>query len=190
MDYTSRQREIIEIALRLLASGGLRNLTMKRIADALGVSEPAVYRHFRNKSEVIKGVINRFDLSVDFGDGGGFAPVAAFIRARVAQVEASPDLSRVVFSEELFMAEGDFAADLRGMMHRHRDLVVESLRAGRARGEIRADIGEEELFRIIMGPVRLLIKQWGLSGGGFDLRQKSEELLNALEKMLLLKKEE
>lgn len=189
MEYSLRQEEIITVALHLLATGGLCGLTMKRIADAIGVTEPAVYRHFRNKSEIIKGLISRFDLAVEFGNGAGFEPVAEFIRARVKQVLAEPDLARVLFSEELFMESEDYSRELLGLMHRHRERLVELLRAGQLRGEIRSDIGVEELFRLIMGPVRLLIKQWGMSGCGFDLKRKSEALLAALKRLLEIKKE-
>ena len=51
-------------------------------------------------------------------------------------------------------------------------------------GEIRQDIPEEMLFRLVFGPVRLLVKQWGLSGGAFDLRRKGEELIDVLRKLL------
>lgn len=189
MEYTLRQEEIITAALHLLASGGLRSLTMKRIADAIGVTEPAVYRHFRSKSEIIKALLSRFDLAVEFGNGVGFEPVAEFIRARVKQVMAEPDLARVLFAEEFFMESEDYSRELVGMMHRHKEGVWEYLRAGQKAGLIRSDIGLDELFRIIMGPVRLLIKQWGLSGGGFDLESKSEDLLAALKILLEIKKE-
>lgn len=184
MEFSTRQEEIIAAALRLLAGGGVRSLTMKRIAEAVGVTEPAVYRHFRNKSEIIKALIGRFDLAVEIGDGAGFAPVADFIRARVKQVLAAPDLARVLFAEELFMESEEYSRELLAMMHRHKARLEEVLLSGQEAGVIRADVGLEELFRIIMGPVRLLIKQWGMSGGGFDLERKSEELLAALRKLL------
>ena len=53
MKRTKRQDEILDIALNLLADGGVKNLTMKRIAESIGVSEPAVYRHFKNKTEIV-----------------------------------------------------------------------------------------------------------------------------------------
>ena len=53
MKRTKRQDEILDIALNLLADGGVKNLTMKRIAESIGVSEPAVYRHFKNKTEKV-----------------------------------------------------------------------------------------------------------------------------------------
>ena len=64
MERTKRQDEILDTALHLLADGGVKNLTMKRIAESIGVSEPAVYRHFKNKTEIVKGIIEKFDQDI------------------------------------------------------------------------------------------------------------------------------
>ena len=64
MKRTKRQDEILDTALHLLADGGVKNLTMKRIAESIGVSEPAVYRHFKNKAEIVKGIIEKFDQNI------------------------------------------------------------------------------------------------------------------------------
>ena len=54
MTWTKRQNEIIDAALKLTAEGGIQNLTVKHLADTIGVTEPALYRHFRNKAEIVK----------------------------------------------------------------------------------------------------------------------------------------
>ena len=51
-------------------------------------------------------------------------------------------------------------------------------------GVIRADIPMDTLFRLILGPLRLLIKQWGLSDGAFDLRAKRDEMLEFMKELL------
>ena len=66
MKLTKRQNEIIDTALNLTASGGIQNLTIKNLADALGITEPAIYRHFKNKSEIVKTMIARFDQTGSF----------------------------------------------------------------------------------------------------------------------------
>ena len=50
-------------------------------------------------------------------------------------------------------------------------------------GAIRADIPMDTLFRLILGPLRLLIKQWGLSGGSFDLCAKRDEMLSLMKEL-------
>ena len=68
---TARQNEIVEAALRLTAEGGLGNLTIRNLGEALGISEPAIYRHFRNKSEIVRSTIERFDRAVSVGKSFG-----------------------------------------------------------------------------------------------------------------------
>ncbi len=51
-------------------------------------------------------------------------------------------------------------------------------------GEIRGDIPMDTLSRLILGPLRLLIKQWGMSHGAFDLRREREKLLKSMKLLL------
>ena len=52
MQLTVRQQEIIDAALALIAEQGIQNLTIKNIAAALKITEPAIYRHFDSKHEI------------------------------------------------------------------------------------------------------------------------------------------
>ncbi|MDD3155515.1 MAG: TetR family transcriptional regulator [Victivallaceae bacterium] len=188
MALTPRQEEIIDAAIALIARGGIGNLTVKKLAEAIGVTEPAVYRHFQNKAEIIRTMIGRFDEAVPTNAPQlrGWEAIAAFQRGRFAQVAANPDLGRVMFAEEFFLADPEFAMLLKGMMHRHKEAIEKHLVEGIAAGELRSDIAPDMLFRILMGAVRLLIRQWAMSGGAFDLLKKGEELIASF--TLLLKK--
>lgn len=183
---SKRQGEIIAAALELTASGGIQNLTIKNLAESLGITEPAIYRHFRSKSEIVKGLINSFDVAVAIGGGEerGMSAVVSYARRRFAQVAANPPLARVIFAEELFMDDPAYSALLMGMMHRHKGALAVYFAEARRCGEIGRDIPEDQLFRLFFGPVRLMIKQWGLSDGGFDLLVKGDELLDILVGML------
>jgi TetR/AcrR family tetracycline transcriptional repressor len=47
------RRTIVETALALLDEVGLDQLTVRRLAERLGVKSPALYWHFRNKRELL-----------------------------------------------------------------------------------------------------------------------------------------
>ena len=186
MNLTKRQAEIIDAALRLIARGGIENLTVKHLADALGITEPAIYRHFSNKSEIIKTMIAGFDeaASTITTDLCGFDAIAEFIRNRIRQVEAQPPLARILFAEELFMGDEEFSAQMLAMMHRHKTALERHFHEAQALGEICPEIPLDTLFRLVFGPVRLLIKQWGMSNCSFDLSAKGEELISTLRQIL------
>ncbi len=182
---TKRQNEIVDAALELTAQGGIQNLTVKRLAEVLGISEPAIYRHFRNKAEILSALIDRFDTAVvPDAEQPGVAGIMAFARGRFAQVAATPSLARVMFAEELFMDDPELSSRLLELMHRHKDALARCFDEGRSRGEIRRELTDDVLFRLVFGPVRLLVKQWGATRGAFDLQREGENLLAALQVML------
>ena len=49
---------ILEAALRLVREEGLEKLTMRRLADDLGVATMATYRHFKNRHELLIGMVD------------------------------------------------------------------------------------------------------------------------------------
>lgn len=187
---SKRQDEIIDHGIELIAAGGIQNLTIKNIALRLGITEPAIYRHFANKFEIIKAMIESFDEAAEreitAADRAkdGLDGVMAFVESRFRLVAAKPSLAQVMFSEEIFMNDAELSGQMLGMMHRHMGRLREMLLEARAAGEIRQDIALDIMLRLIMGPARLLIKQWGLSGHAFDLLAKGQELVDALRKTL------
>jgi TetR/AcrR family tetracycline transcriptional repressor len=50
---------ILDAAFRVLEQHGFAGLTIRRIADDLGVKNPALYWHFRNKQEIVTGMAGR-----------------------------------------------------------------------------------------------------------------------------------
>jgi AcrR family transcriptional regulator len=58
-DPSSRQDEILDRTIDLLREAGLAGLTMKKVAERVGFTEPAIYRHFPNKQALLAGVAGR-----------------------------------------------------------------------------------------------------------------------------------
>jgi AcrR family transcriptional regulator len=54
---TARQREILDAARALLASEGEDALTVARIAQALSIKAPSLYKHFAGKRQIEVGLI-------------------------------------------------------------------------------------------------------------------------------------
>jgi AcrR family transcriptional regulator len=50
------QGRLMEAAIRLFSVRGVDAISMRDIAAEVGVSEPAVYRHFHSKAELLRGI--------------------------------------------------------------------------------------------------------------------------------------
>jgi AcrR family transcriptional regulator len=55
---TERQQEIVETALGLINEKGIQGLTIKNLSKKLGITEPAIYRHFVNKIQILIALLN------------------------------------------------------------------------------------------------------------------------------------
>ena len=49
MELTVRQKDILKAAIAIIANQGYEKLTIKNLATKIGVTEAALYRHFKIK---------------------------------------------------------------------------------------------------------------------------------------------
>ncbi|MAF58544.1 TetR/AcrR family transcriptional regulator [Ponticaulis sp.] len=64
MIQETRETQILDAAEALLTRYGLRRVTMDDVAEAVGLSRPAVYQYFSSKSALITAALNRFHTRV------------------------------------------------------------------------------------------------------------------------------
>lgn len=53
------EARVLDAAFDVLEAHGFEGLTIRRIAEVLGVKNPALYWHFRNKQEIVNGMAGR-----------------------------------------------------------------------------------------------------------------------------------
>ncbi|HZR56267.1 MAG TPA: helix-turn-helix domain-containing protein [Terriglobales bacterium] len=53
------EQRILDAAEKLLHRGGEKALSMRKVATLAGTNTPAVYRRFRNKNEILQGLVRR-----------------------------------------------------------------------------------------------------------------------------------
>ena len=116
---SKRQKEILDIAVKLLADGGSAGLSIKTIASAVGVSEPAIYRHFGSKHDILCGVIDSFNViasgllhELESADLPAMNKLGMFMQDRLKRVNAHPKMAKVMFSEELFQGSAELSERL------------------------------------------------------------------------------
>jgi TetR/AcrR family transcriptional regulator, mexJK operon transcriptional repressor len=59
----STDEKILKVAIDLIAKKGFKGATTKQIAEAAGVSEMTVFRHFENKQKILEAAVDRYYYS-------------------------------------------------------------------------------------------------------------------------------
>jgi AcrR family transcriptional regulator len=190
-DFTARQTEIIHAALQLIAENGIQGMTIKNLARRVGFSESAVYRHYENKVSILLAILDYFDQN--------FAQLFAAARQSDKTVpeklealfmnlfgifQATPSLVSVIFSEEFFRNEDVLYQKVSGVMNENLQQLTYFLTQGQADGEIRKDVQAPILATIILGSVRLQVKQWQTMEYATDLVARGKELIDTLQILL------
>lgn len=181
-----RREAILDSALRIICSEGIQNLTTRKAAEGAGITEGALYRHFSGKGEMLRCLVERLaeGSRIEKDGSTGWAGIEAFLRVRVKRVIREPELAKILFSEFMFTNEPACEDLMFQLMHRNLEELSVYFEQAQKAGELRDDIPPKTLFRLIFGPIRLVIQQWGLTEGSFPLEEEADRIIQTLKSIL------
>jgi AcrR family transcriptional regulator len=159
-NFTDRQKQIIQASLDLIANSGIHGLTIKNISKKVGISEPAIYRHFESKTDILLGIISKIKESSGMDN---FVP-------------ADETKNTIAIIRETFTN--------RAKRFTKNPSCVNIIKKGQNEGQIIDSIDAEQLALMIIGAFRLLVTKWHMSKNSFDLEEQTIILFNALEKLM------
>ena len=188
---TERQEEIILTAIALIAREGYKNLTIKKLASELNLSEAALYRHFVNKEDLLLSIMHYFeDISrnvlqeIQKTKLNPLEKIHFFIMNRYELFTSNPDLAKVMFSDEMFYYDPVFFKQYQKISSNHREVLLNFIEEAQKEGFIQSGINSTQLFTIIIGSMRFLITQWNLSGRKFDLVKEGDSLFQTIKNLI------
>jgi len=181
---SDRQEEIVLTALRLISDYGIQELTMKKIAGAIGITEPALYRHYTSKLEILSAVVDtmaaaRFSILKDSPEGGqgADAVIAAFFLGHARLFAGEPSMTVILFSEDLFRSYRTLSDRIAAMISDAMRHLETELRQGVEAHAFRDDLDAATASLLLVGGFRQLVSSWRLSGYGFSLEERTEAFL-------------
>jgi len=188
---TERQKEIIEVALDLIADKGIQGLTIKNLARQIGISEPAIYRHYENKIEILLSILDVFRISsaklfeeAAKENTGALDKIQHLFSTHFAAFTGNPSLVAVIFSEEIFRNEPVLVKKISEIVSQNDTMLISIISAGQSSGEIRNDLDASHLAIMVMGSLRLFVKRWQFSDYSFNLSNEGQTFLKSVIKMI------
>jgi AcrR family transcriptional regulator len=164
---------------------------MKKIAASIGISEPAIYRHFASKNEILSGIIklmrmkSQENAQVSKIELSPMQRLELSLRNRTEAFISNPALAAIIFSEEIFISDNHLSQEIRTIMNERQALFVELLTKAQAAGEVRDDVAVEQLATMIIGAFRFTVTKCHLFDCGVNLEKEVDRLIDAIKKMML-----
>jgi len=186
LDTKTRQKQILDASLNLIKEGGIQNLTMKRIAAKVGISEQAIYRHYKSKQDILCTIINYFNEYFEsvFKAVSSIPNVEermlAFIDGHLSYFQANPATAAVIFSEEIFQYDSTLAQKVNALVERRINVVSKFIKSAQKEGKFRTDLPAEDMAYVFLGSIRFLVTTWRLSGFQYDLLAKGRSMKSTL----------
>ncbi|MBK7271399.1 MAG: TetR/AcrR family transcriptional regulator [Flavobacteriales bacterium] len=191
MDIKPRQLEIMEAAGQLMTESGYAALTTKRLAERMGFSEPALYRHFKNKEEILFTMLHYLAASME----ERLTEVTARVSDPSERVEAMfgshfrfftqyPHFLMAIFASGVLDQTPALDKGITDLMEVKRRHLLATIKEGQAKGVFTDAFPAELLTMIAMGTFRLHMLRWRMSGRSFDLTKKGRALVKVVVELI------
>ena len=190
--FTGRQIEIMELASQIIDRDGIQELTTKNLAGEIGLSEAALYRHFKSKNEILLGLLDYFMLEMKeriakITINKGRTPSELLKDIFTSQLKTfakKPAIVSVIFSEGIFQFNKELMEKVSGMMKMMQTEIDAIVTRGQQEGSFRDFAGPATMSTIIMGSMRLAVMKWKLFGRRSDLVKEGNKVLTGVLKMI------
>ena len=164
---------------------------MKNLSKELGISEPAIYRHFESKQKILISVLDSFQhqnkiIHENFRLEGetSFNHLQRSIQMIMHRLNNNPAMSAVIFSEEIFQGENELSEIVTKLMNSTTEFFTNLIALGQKDNSIRSDVTKEDLSIIVSGSLRHIVTVWRMSGFAIDLRESGKKLAKTLETVI------
>ncbi len=184
---TTRKAEIIDAALRLADKVGPDRLTTSAIADAVGVTQPAIFRHFPKKQDLWQSVAERIGATMEARwekarslDDTPIDQIYVLVAGQLRLIQTTPAITAILFSRELHAKNQGLRRAFFELLGRFHQVLAGLAADARDAGELRSDLAPNDVASLILGLVQGLAVRWSISGRGFDLADEGSRLLAIL----------
>ena len=178
-------------SINIISELGIQGLTIKNLSKKIGISEPAIYRHFESKIDILLTILDMFNrnkqLALSRITEDNLSAVKKLEEIYFHHFQAfteNPALTAVIFSEEIFKNDLRLSAKVLDIMKTNQQILCDILENGQRNNELRNDIPNNQLAIIILGSLRLIITQWRLSSFSFNLEKDGGELWGSIKRLI------
>ncbi len=178
-----RQSEIIRVSIELAAEKGVDSVTTQDMADAMNLTQGAIFRHFATKDDIWVAVIvwvrERLMKVLDKAASGASDPLQAIelmFFAHIAFISKHPAIPRLLFSELLHKKNSKLRQLIEGIISGYEAKVAGLLEQGKAQSQVSADLDSQSAAVLYIGMIQGLVMQSSIFGGKRALQREAEKI--------------
>lgn len=188
---SKRQHEIIETAGRLLMQKGIKGLTTKNLALELKFSESALYRHFKNKEDIIvllleylaNNIKERFNVIMS-AEINNNKKLSSIFESQFKYFSENPHFVVAILSEGLFDESEKINKSILTIVNYKMQLLTDIIENGKKELLFDKNIETAQIVHILMGSFRLMMLKWKISKFELELYTEGTKVMNTTLKLI------
>ncbi len=182
-----RKEFIILAAVEVINECGVSGFSTKEVSKRVGISEPAIFKHFKTKVDLLHAVIEQFSHydcdvihSLRSKKLNAIESIILFINTYATYYENYPAITELTQSFEDFRRDPNFTEQIHEILQTRKNFIMELIEQGKASGELKPEVSGEQLAVTILGMEREWCLNWRFSGYSYSLKEKISSNLNML----------
>lgn len=182
MSSEDRQSEIVRVAIELAAEKDVGSVTTQDMADAMKLTQGAIFRHFASKDDIWLAVMQwiRESLMKVLSKAATDAtdPLDAIQRmflAHVAFVSKHPSIPRILFSELQNKQNGKIRHLIQELVAGYESRITGLLEAAKEQSLVDDELDCKSASVLYIGMIQGLVMQVSIFGGKRSLMHEAEK---------------
>ena len=173
-----RRAATVQAVVDLAAEQNPSDITTTAIAQRMGLTQGALFRHFPSKEAILQAVMSwvteRLLARVEKAAAGTASPVAvleAVFMTHIDFVTEHPGVPRIIFGELQRPGETPPKQMVQALIRRYGERLRRLLEAGKAQGELDTGLDADAAATLFIGTIQGLVMQSLLAGDVARIRR-------------------
>lgn len=171
---------LILATIEVIHENGLQGLTTRAVAKKQGISESTIFKHYKNKNELIIAVLGHFSQydtaiieSIKSKDLHPIEAITLFVDSYVTYYENYPEITSVVLGYEGLVREPELCDIVKGIFNDRTSNMKYLIEEAKRKRNFKEDLDCENLTDVIIGLERVIILNWRINNYSFSLRERT-----------------
>ncbi len=186
-----RQEQIKKAVLDIIATEGFQKLSTRNLANRVGISEGALFRHFRSKKDILLAIMQdvRSRLvqklqDIALADASPDLRLFQFMCAHVTYLLENRGITFLLFSEAAHMNDADLKKHMHDILNEQKQYVTKIIQDGIESGLWDSELSANNVAVLYLGIPLALNIELVLNPRGVQTENFCKRMIGLLNKVL------
>ena len=181
------KEKILRLSADIIVNEGLKKFTARNVAERLGITDAAIFKHFKSMDDIIFEIIERYvsrcSRSADEAEKVGKSVkerLYQILKTHINVLEETKGAVPVLCFEFLRTEDKKFYKILREFIETYKRKVGDLIREGQSQGVIRKDIDPEATAMLFIGLIQAKVFAYLLDGKKGNIVDDPEQFISEI----------